>query len=84
MPDMPGISDEAMRERMAMAQKRFMDAGMPADQVGDIVLDAIRTKRFYIFTHPEGKKGVQDRMEDILNERPPRLREMMGGGGVGQ
>jgi NAD(P)-dependent dehydrogenase (short-subunit alcohol dehydrogenase family) len=70
--EMPGIPVEAIRERMASAQQRFMEAGMPADQVGDIVFDAIRAKRFYVFTHPELTKGVKNRMEDILNDKSPR------------
>jgi NAD(P)-dependent dehydrogenase (short-subunit alcohol dehydrogenase family) len=77
--EVPGISADAIRERMADAQQRFMSAGMPADQVGDLVFDAIRSGRFYIFTHPELTKGVKNRMEDILNDRTPRLpRELMG------
>ena len=72
------IEPERIRERMADAQERFMAAGMPADEVGDLVFDAIRTGRFYIFTHPELTKGVKNRMEDILNDRAPRLpRELM-------
>jgi len=80
----PGAPVDAIRERMAEAQKLFMEAGMPADEVGDLVFDAIRTGRFYIFTHPELTKGVKNRMEDILNDRAPRLpRELMGLAGRG-
>ena len=82
--EVPGGGD-AVRERMAEAQQRFMDAGMPADQVGDMVFDAIREQRFYIFTHPDLKKGVKNRMEDILAERAPRLpRELRAALGVSQ
>ncbi len=76
---------DAIRERMETAQERFMAAGMPADEVGDMVFDAIRENRFYIFTHPELKKGVKNRLEDILNDRPPRIpRELRGAQGGGQ
>jgi hypothetical protein len=48
-----------------------------------MVFDAIRTNHFYIFTHPDLKKGVKNRMEDILSESAPRLsrelRAMLGG-----
>ena len=79
--ELAGGPADAIRERMEMAQQRFMEAGMPADQVGDMVFDAIRENRFYIFTHPDLKKGVKNRMDDILNDRPPRIpRELRGGG----
>jgi NAD(P)-dependent dehydrogenase (short-subunit alcohol dehydrogenase family) len=78
--EVQGIPADAIRERMEMAQQRFMEAGMPADQVGDMVFDAIREGRFYIFTHPDLKKGVKNRMDDILNDRAPRIpRSLMGG-----
>lgn len=41
-------------------------------QVGDLVIDAIRTERFYILTHPEAEKDrVRGAADDILLERDP-------------
>jgi hypothetical protein len=48
-----------------------VQAGMAPSQVADMVFDAIREERFYIFTHPTTKQLVQVRMEDILQERMP-------------
>lgn len=58
----------AMREQM---ESRFMAEGMPPDEVGAIVLEAIRDERFYILTHPQIKERVEVRMRDILEDRPP-------------
>ena len=48
-----------------------VEAGMPAEQVADLVFDAIRTEKFYVFTHPDRKTAIQHRMENILQERNP-------------
>ncbi len=58
---------EAMRQFMHQA----VEAGMPPHQVADIVFQAIRDEKFYIFTHPEWKEAIRVRMEDILQERHP-------------
>jgi len=65
------VTPEMLKMRQT-AQERFLEAGMPADQVGDIVFDAIRERRFYVFTHPEQKPGVERRLRSIMNEEPPR------------
>jgi NAD(P)-dependent dehydrogenase (short-subunit alcohol dehydrogenase family) len=52
-----------------------MQTAMPPAQVADAVFQAIREKRFYILTHPEGKDWIRTRMEDILQERNPTLPE---------
>jgi NAD(P)-dependent dehydrogenase (short-subunit alcohol dehydrogenase family) len=49
----------------------MVESGMPAEQVADRVFDAIRREQFYIFTHPERKAAIQQRMENILQERNP-------------
>jgi short-subunit dehydrogenase len=50
---------------------KLVQAGMPAEQVADIVLDAVRKEQLYIHTHPEGKEYIRTRMEDILHGRNP-------------
>ncbi len=42
-----------------------------ASIVADHVLDAIRTNRFYIITHPEHNFATELRMRDILDGRSP-------------
>lgn len=43
-----------------------MEAGMFPEEVADHVYKAIQTGTFYIFTHPEQKALVQERMENII------------------
>ena len=51
--------------------QKIIQEGMPPEEVAEDVFDAIQENRFYIFTHPEFKKAMQLRMEDILEERNP-------------
>jgi NAD(P)-dependent dehydrogenase (short-subunit alcohol dehydrogenase family) len=60
--------DQAREEQMRHA----VESGrVSADMVAEMVLDAVRQERFYIFTHPRIKAAIQTRMEDVLNERSP-------------
>ena len=57
---------EWMRARVA--------AGLAPSEVARQVFEAIRDERFYIVTDPdEWKPLVRERMEDILNDRNPRI-----------
>ena len=70
-PTVVDISPE--REARIQALRKALQAGMSPAQVADYVFSAIREGKFYIFTHPEGKGGLRRRMEDILQERNPRI-----------
>jgi NAD(P)-dependent dehydrogenase (short-subunit alcohol dehydrogenase family) len=61
----------AMAEMVIQVMRQLAQAGLPPSQVAEMVFDAIRQEKFYIFTHPTTKQGVQVRMEDILQERMP-------------
>jgi len=50
---------------------QWVQEGLAPSQVAEMVFDAIRQEKFYIFTHPTTKLGVRLRMEDILEERMP-------------
>lgn len=82
-PERP-IDPERERFREAV-QKRFLDDGMPPSQVADIVIDAIRNDRFYVFTHPDMKAGVTERLRAIIDQAPPagRARTLQGMRGRG-
>jgi NAD(P)-dependent dehydrogenase (short-subunit alcohol dehydrogenase family) len=56
---------------LVQAMRQWAEAGLPPCQVAEMVFEAIRQDKFYIFTHPTTKLGVQLRMEDILQERMP-------------
>jgi hypothetical protein len=44
---------------------------MPPERVAEIVFQAIRENRFYIFTHPESMPLIRLRADDILANRNP-------------
>jgi len=69
-PKMPGA------EEMEQLGRRLLAAGSPPSEVADIVFNAIRDERFYIFPHPQWKKYIRARMEDILEERTPAMPAM--------
>ena len=58
-------------EAMVQFMRQVVEAGMPPQQVANIVFQAIRDEKFYILTHPEWKEAMRVRMEDILQERNP-------------
>ena len=64
-------NEEQVTALRAEMEARFLDEGMPPDEVGAIVLEAIRDERFYILTHPQIKERVEVRMQDILEDRSP-------------
>jgi len=55
-------------EEMASAA---LAAGLPPSQAAAQVVDAIKTERFYVLTHPEFVPRVRERMEDIVEGRTP-------------
>jgi NAD(P)-dependent dehydrogenase (short-subunit alcohol dehydrogenase family) len=59
-------------ERQALAQ-RLLASGLEPAQVAACVFDAIREERFYVFTHPEARLRIRERMEDMAAERNPKL-----------
>jgi NAD(P)-dependent dehydrogenase (short-subunit alcohol dehydrogenase family) len=61
--------EEAVKAQIAAA----VETGMPPEQVADRVFQAIENEQFYILTHPELNPMIQQRMEDILQGRNPRL-----------
>ena len=60
---------------------RLADFAMPAENVGPIVVRAIRANRFHVLTHPKTRGLVEDRFRGILEDfdfaaaRPPRTHE---------
>ncbi len=49
----------------------LLAGGLDPRAVGDLVLDAIRERRFWILTHPQWKSMIRHRMENIVEERDP-------------
>ncbi|HJY75287.1 MAG TPA: SDR family NAD(P)-dependent oxidoreductase [Burkholderiales bacterium] len=66
---------EKSAERIAKeaALKKAVASGkLSADDVARAVVAAVKKNRFYVLTHPAIKGAVRARIEDVLEERPPR------------
>jgi NAD(P)-dependent dehydrogenase (short-subunit alcohol dehydrogenase family) len=70
------VEMDAVERRAVRELVKFMRKSMPAQQVADMVFQAMREEKFYILTHPELKPAIQRRMEDILGESDPHEPEM--------
>jgi NAD(P)-dependent dehydrogenase (short-subunit alcohol dehydrogenase family) len=64
-PVLPG------HEQMEELARQLLAGGLPPARVAALVVDAVRTKRFWVLPHPEWKAYVRTRMEDVLEERDP-------------
>ena len=69
-PKIPGA------EEMDQMARQLLAAGSPPSVVADVVFEAIRAERLYVFPHPEWKQYIRARMEDIVEERNPTLGSM--------
>ncbi len=65
--EMDRVERRAFRELIL-----YMRKGIPAEEVADKVFQAMQEEKFYIFTHPDLKPAIQERMDDLLNESNPR------------
>jgi NAD(P)-dependent dehydrogenase (short-subunit alcohol dehydrogenase family) len=64
-----GVDDEAIRAFM----RDMVDSGIDPAAVADQVLDAIRTRRFWILTHPGTLATAQKRWDAIARDGQPVL-----------
>ncbi len=51
--------------------KAVLESGLQPAEVAAMVLDAVKSDRFYILTHPEWNPMIEQRMTDILDGRTP-------------
>lgn len=61
-----------------------VSAGMPPDEVGDIVIDGIRNDRFWIYTHEVEGEPIRARAESIVNGTDPGYAPEMAEGMLDQ
>ncbi len=73
--DAAGVPSQQM-QMMEQAFRALLATGLPAEEVAEHVVVAIREERFYVVTHEETKGRVRARMEDILEARNPTLQPM--------
>ena len=55
----------------AIGEKAVTSGKLTAAHIAEMVMDAVRENRFYIFSHPQALGSVQQRMEDIVQLRNP-------------
>ncbi len=55
----------------AMSDKAVGSGKVSAAMVAQFVFDAVRDKRFYIYSHPKALGNVQTRLEDVVQARNP-------------
>jgi NAD(P)-dependent dehydrogenase (short-subunit alcohol dehydrogenase family) len=82
-PSDGGATTERPSAGLAAAMTALVDNGRPAEAIADAVVDAIRTRRFYILTHDDLKPAIEHRQRDILDGRRPGIdpmfRALLGG-----
>jgi len=73
--DLYNAPGQAASQREAQRADRVADlalsTGMPPEQVGSLVLEAIRSEQFWILTHDTFDDTIRTRVEDILERRTP-------------
>jgi NAD(P)-dependent dehydrogenase (short-subunit alcohol dehydrogenase family) len=70
-----GEDDAPLTRSQLLAQantaKAVGSGKVTAAEVAGLVFDAVREGRFYIYSHPQALRSVQQRMEDVLQGRNP-------------
>ena len=65
------------QEAMEPMIRQLLASGQTPDQVAEVVFDAIRNERFYVFPNPAWKERIRARMEGMLEERNPDATQIM-------
>lgn len=66
-----GEQTASQRAAQAMSDKAVGSGKLSAAQVAQMTFDAIRERRFYIYSHPDALGNVERRMQDIVAGRNP-------------
>jgi len=71
-PDLSGSSPtRSQAAARAMTEKAVSGGKVDAAQVAQLVFDAVRTRRFYIYSHPQALGGVRQRLDDVVHGHNP-------------
>ena len=68
-PGQPSMAPQAAM--MDEGFRALVAGGTDPKGIGELVLEAIRSEKFYILPHPEWKEQVRARVEGIVEERNP-------------
>ena len=70
-PERQSVKLTPLEQQFGEAFRTALAAGIPAEDVAEKVVEAIREEKFYILTHPERKTDFAWRAGNILEERNP-------------
>ncbi len=68
-PPVLSLDDNGMREFVA----QLINSGITPGEVADLVVDAIRQRRFYVLTHPDWMPMISDRVDHIVKGEDPAV-----------
>jgi NAD(P)-dependent dehydrogenase (short-subunit alcohol dehydrogenase family) len=68
-PDKPKSAEDLAREEQL--RHAVQSGKISAEQVAELVFEAVRDSRFYILPHQKIKPAIETRLQDILLERSP-------------
>ena len=69
----PGEGDGSLSSMIGEMLRTGVEAGMPAGEIADQVLDAIVAERFWILTHEDMRHAPVERMERAESQANPTL-----------
>lgn len=72
------VSPRSKKARALMRRRHSLAAGIEAGEVASQVVEAIRTNRFYVFTHPEHMTRIRARFETVLAAQGAPARTLPG------
>ena len=73
-PEELGAADDGVdASGLAGIIEGLIAGGIAPDEVAALVLDAVRTGRFYILTHPDWSPMISNRVEQIVNDGKPQI-----------
>jgi NAD(P)-dependent dehydrogenase (short-subunit alcohol dehydrogenase family) len=67
----PGAAQTPMAQMMDAVLAQGVEEGIEATDVADQVVDAIRTERFWVLTHPEMRQAPVERMQRAAEQANP-------------
>jgi NAD(P)-dependent dehydrogenase (short-subunit alcohol dehydrogenase family) len=70
--DMASSNAEEAQEQLE-AFHAILQQGIQAQQVADLVFDAVRSQRFYVFTHDGTREALESRFSAVLELDKPAL-----------
>ena len=62
-------ADGASQGKMAKSIQETLEQGMPPDEVGELVAQAIAEDKFWILTHPPWAKAVKKQLDALVEDQ---------------